>query len=560
MASPTPFIFDYADLVGSGIPLSVFADACGLKNARAWQKDGIPVKFQPIIARVFSKKSIKINSLKIPTPKSDVSHCLQSDLFESSADKKKSVKIDFSTDYTLNNNSLPENAAKLVMITKFQAANPPFSPYKLPAYFARIKPLEPVEIDTKNKVLVSASADLKTYSCPITGELFDFVRRGKKWLYSPSPDFVLAERYALLSTARSVLSGSRVVNCLRSRLPAARVGLHRSKEFGHVFYSGLQICGLVWPCPVCAAKISERRRCEVQSAHDQHKSAGGFFSFVGRTVPHTSAKPLAELLAQFAAATGRYRGLRAYKRIMAKYGVIGRINAHEMTVTFNGWHWHTHEIYFHDQNAPAIAGNMHWLKDFHAELYPLWRDSAVAVGLDEPSFAHGLHVQNGDFVAAYIAKWGMEPLGAWTEAHELTRQHIKKSRSGLSPFDLLRQYRATGLLFYAELFREYAVCMKGEQQLRWSSGLKKRFGIGEVSDEELAAEKLTPADCLGFLADEDWSYIVLNRYEAYILILARSGGFSAVEEFLDRSFYADTSPPDRSLYSADFLDKVYKTA
>jgi hypothetical protein len=203
---------------------------------------------------------------------------------------------------------------------------------------------------------------------------------------------------------------------------------------------------------------------------------------------------------------------------------------------------------------------MHWLKDFHAELYPLWRDSAVAVGLDEPSFAHGLHVQNGDFVAAYIAKWGMEPLGAWTEAHELTRQHIKKSRSGLSPFDLLRQYRATGLLFYAELFREYAVCMKGEQQLRWSSGLKKRFGIGEVSDEELAAEKLTPADCLGFLADEDWSYIVLNRYEAYILILARSGGFSAVEEFLDRSFYADTSPPDRSLYSADFLDKVYKTA
>ncbi len=39
----------------------------------------------------------------------------------------------------------------------------------------------------------------------------------------------------------------------------------------------------MWACPVCAAKISERRRLEVESAFEKHKEQGGAFSF-GETI------------------------------------------------------------------------------------------------------------------------------------------------------------------------------------------------------------------------------------------------------------------------------------
>ena len=38
---------------------------------------------------------------------------------------------------------------------------------------------------------------------------------------------------------------------------------------------GLQTCGSVWVCPVCGAKVVERRRGEIQQAMAMHRACGG---------------------------------------------------------------------------------------------------------------------------------------------------------------------------------------------------------------------------------------------------------------------------------------------
>jgi hypothetical protein len=79
----------------------------------------------------------------------------------------------------------------------------------------------------------------------------------------------------------------------------------------------------------------------------------------------------------------------------------------------------------------------------------------------------------------------------------MTKGHIKKSKSGYSPFDLARfdlgiYGGAAKPLSPGEakiLFKEYAYCMKGKRQLVWSDGLRSLLGLSvEKSDQELVDE------------------------------------------------------------------------
>ncbi|HEI9846931.1 TPA: hypothetical protein SLN72_003958, partial [Morganella morganii] len=75
-----------------------------------------------------------------------------------------------------------------------------------------------------------------------------------------------AERFALKSVVNRLLPTSRTSKCCRWRVPKQALQVHRSTEHGKAFFSGLQVCASVWACPVCAAKISERRRAELVTA------------------------------------------------------------------------------------------------------------------------------------------------------------------------------------------------------------------------------------------------------------------------------------------------------
>lgn len=84
------------------------------------------------------------------------------------------------------------------------------------------------------------------------------------------------ERYALQAVARDILPKSRTALCLRTRIKGGGgVGVWKCEHAGTAHYSGLIVCGSVWTCPVCAAKISEKRRGELNAAIGQHQQSGG---------------------------------------------------------------------------------------------------------------------------------------------------------------------------------------------------------------------------------------------------------------------------------------------
>ena len=106
------------------------------------------------------------------------------------------------------------------------------------------------------------------------------------------------QRFELQSIARSILPTSRTAKCLRIRAYDSDVQVWKSKAHGTASYKGLQTCSSVWACPVCSAKIAERRRVELIDSMEMHKAQGGTVSLLTLTTPHQRGDVLVELLAQ----------------------------------------------------------------------------------------------------------------------------------------------------------------------------------------------------------------------------------------------------------------------
>lgn len=84
------------------------------------------------------------------------------------------------------------------------------------------------------------------------------------------------ERFALQSAVRRILPDSRTSTCLRLKQKhVERVEVFRSTKHNRAHYGGLQTCSSVWACPVCAAKIAERRRQELLALINAHRASGG---------------------------------------------------------------------------------------------------------------------------------------------------------------------------------------------------------------------------------------------------------------------------------------------
>ena len=125
------------------------------------------------------------------------------------------------------------------------------------------------------------SSPLNPYFDPVSGEGID---RSTGEILSRSPQSARAERWALKSVVNR-LSGDRVSKCMVLRAPIPSQGLapievHKGHTHGKAFYHGLMSCGLPWVCPVCAAKIAERRRVELQQAIEAAKAKGWAFTLL----------------------------------------------------------------------------------------------------------------------------------------------------------------------------------------------------------------------------------------------------------------------------------------
>ena len=106
----------------------------------------------------------------------------------------------------------------------------------------------------------------------------------------------------------------------RIRAHDCDVQVWKSKEHGTASYGGLQTCGSVWTCPVCAAKIAERRRVELLDAMELHKAQGGAVFLLTLTTPHQRGDVLAELLDQQGKALQSFLRDRKVKEVFRRWG------------------------------------------------------------------------------------------------------------------------------------------------------------------------------------------------------------------------------------------------
>ena len=363
---------------------------------------------------------------------------------------------------------------------------------------------------------------------------------GEVLLASPpyNPAVARVERFALQSAVRKLMPNSPTSRCLRSRQKGKEIQVLQSKEHGTASYCGLQTCSSVWRCSVCSAKISERRRVELQSAIAQHTASGGQVLLLTLTHPHSRDDDLGDMLVKQATALKSFTGNRASRRVFAGIGLIGSVRAFEVThgrkrEVSHGWHPHYHILMFCRSGVDLAA--------LTEDLFALWKSACVRAGLKAPSSAHGVKLDDGTKAASYASKWGLES--------EMTRGHTKKKTDGESPFDLLRAYLATGDKQAGALFVEFAEAFHGKRQLFWSKGLKKRFAIGEATDEELAAKQDDEARILGTITLDQWREVLRVDGRGLVLQLAASGGWDAV--FLYLTSISGAGGPQPSVRAAD---------
>lgn len=359
---------------------------------------------------------------------------------------------------------------------------------------------------------------------PDTGEILGFI----------DPMAGRIQRFIFQSVTRKLLPESRTNNCLRVRQGSKQIQVHKSVQYGTASYSGLQTCGSVWVCPVCAAKIAERRRAEILAAMAAHNAAGGCVHMLTLTAPHQRTDDLAELLQKQAKALNSFWSDRQTKAVLHEMGTVGQIRALEVThgrksPQNNGWHPHYHILLFnglepHLMRFDSLLAQQ--MTEWALSLYAVWARVCVNAGLGEPSFKHGLKLDDGSHAAKYVSKWGMED--------EMTKGHTKKALHGETPFDFLRALVDDSQdKQAAALFIEFAQVFKGKRQLHWSRGLKKRYAIGEKNDEQLAQEKEDDfAVLLGVITIEQWRDILADDGRGVVLSLAASQGWSAVADYI----------------------------
>lgn len=352
----------------------------------------------------------------------------------------------------------------------------------------------------------------------------------------------VASRYLLRASAKNLLQGIRkpsqngnshpvyrVVRCgIGVTLEPRGVEIWKSIEHQSSHFGGLVSCGSVWHCAVCSAKISNRRKAELVLATQRNNEGGGVAGLLTATIPHVSADAAATVLKQL---QKLFTGLNSGKSAVLfnqKHAIFGQVRALEFTHGFHGWHPHIHSLVFSE--------NQICWENVGDEFYRRWAKSAKSnYGWDLPRLS--IDFRGGERAARYVSKWGVED--------ELTAGMQKKGKNeSRSPWGLLSDY-SEGDQKAGELWKEFAtsVCKQADstrlistRQLVWSRGLRERFGINEISDEEIAALQEAPAILLGTLSFQDWIKVINQDLEVrpVLLQIAALGTMQDVRNFVNQ--------------------------
>jgi hypothetical protein len=215
------------------------------------------------------------------------------------------------------------------------------------------------------------------------------------------------------------------------------------------------LCGSIWSCPSCSAKIRQTRARDISRAVSRHVEAGGSAYMVTLTARHRRYHDLAPLFDAVANGFTRLIAGRAWLAERKALGVVGTIRSIEVTwSSAKGWHPHLHVLVLTDGTPdPATLARAidRWQR--------VWTGWTARHGY-EASMQYGVTwtpVTSAAEAAEYVVKLqdGRDP------GLEVARGDLKAGRLGsVTPFEILDYFARTGDADALELWNRYEVVSK----------------------------------------------------------------------------------------------------
>lgn len=340
-------------------------------------------------------------------------------------------------------------------------------------------------------------------------------------------------KYDLMHHAGELLPNNRVAMCMQHRITAdSPVELILSEE-GRAGYGNVVRCGSVWDCPICAAKITEERKNELEEAVSRWKESGKGVALLTLTMQHFKQETLSETISGLQTALTRMWGHRAVKSLAERVGIVGKVRSMEVLWgEENGWHPHTHILLFFNDDFLRPSE----VNELEQSLAAAWQ-AALKKGGRWASTENGVDLRWADSaIAGYLAKFGgssyeieQEP-EKWSIEAEMTKSGSKTGRKGsLHPFELL-SLSAMGENWAGVLYREYSKAMRGRRQLVWSRGLKDL--LGDPPEDEALANEQPEGTVIAQFNHLAWGRIKALHLLGWLLDVAEQEGQWGVLQFL----------------------------
>ena len=319
-----------------------------------------------------------------------------------------------------------------------------------------------------------------------------------------------SERWERQKVAGDLLPKERVAKCFWVRIATyVEIWKPNDQSQKRAHYRGLMMCGSVWMCPLCAAKITERRRLELQEVIDAAHLQGLTVFMVTLTLQHGKHEKYKAVVDALRNAWRGVRSGRAWQEIKNTYEIVGLVTALEFTVSIdNGGHPHLHVLMFSKLSPGAIDADK--LRDDVSSRY----DAILKHHARYASQEHGVKVQLGDsHVGDYLAKFGHEKKNesTWGLAAEMTKGMMKRGRleagEHYTPFQLL-DFAKMGDKQSAAMYKEFAQAFKGKHQIGGLSAVRKMLGLSKsLSDEEIAEAGEEKTHSFVSFLDSQWAII-----------------------------------------------------
>ena len=313
--------------------------------------------------------------------------------------------------------------------------------------------------------------------------------------------------------------------------------------------SGVNTCGCVWACPVCARRVAMQRGLEIGYTIDEMQKMGYVPLMITLTARHTLADRLYGFKEKFKLAWRKF-SQGNWKHLKKKLQIKHSIKAVEVTRTYeNGWHYHSHGIAFVHADVLKNLAEAE-LDNWQNKVTKSWLSSLrnEAVGLDG-DFEHACHIAVGENVKKdYLAKLGLSDEDTTNVEYELTSGH-NKDYKGRNIWSILRS-AAEDNEEDAQLYVEYVKAMSGDNWITYSNGLKALVNLDEMSDEQASQKEDEKLQFEKLMDISEYEYSFVRKYKAYpeLLELATSSRSEKVVrdwlKGLEKSYYLNQRKQD----------------